>query len=252
MHLQTEAHTGGVDRYHAAIFISDTFNANSTLFKSFGSIEREERDPSRRRVNNETATSRVDDILNFSLIYFHVLCLFFCLLPLLSFTSPRVSVFFFSSLSSRSSLLWDGGALAVFNVAKIITRPATALVSSLVNHRSGQEEKQSAPGSAMKMFLLYSSITFSWKLIYSVSQGLPQHRCYEREDTFFWDWFVLGTIYYVSLSHVFIICILLIKKHWQFLQNHSHMHLRCLITWFQTVRLHIRSARSTHVLLEQT
>lgn len=72
---------------------------------------------------------------------------------------------------------------------KIITRPATALVSSLVNHPSGQGEKQSAPGSAMKMFILYSSITSSGKSIYtaSASQCLDNSGDMKEEGNNFWE-----------------------------------------------------------------
>lgn len=67
----------------------------------------------------------------------------FYLLPLFYFTSPRVSLSSSSSsLSFLQKLITSGPSeiSAVFNAAKkkkeekIITRPATALVSSLVNH----------------------------------------------------------------------------------------------------------------------
>ena len=91
------------------------------------------------------------------------------LLPLFYFTSPGVILSSPSLLPLLQELITPGQSLGCFQHSKIITRPATALVSGLVNHRSGQGKKQSAPGSAMKMFILYSSIKSSWKSIYTAS-----------------------------------------------------------------------------------
>lgn len=57
-----------------------------------------------------------------------------CLLFLFYFTSPL------SSLSSPE-LITSGPSLGCFQHSEIVTRPATALVSSLVNHCAGQGEK---------------------------------------------------------------------------------------------------------------
>ena len=86
--------------------------------------------------------SQVDDNLNFFLIYFHVLCLpllffFFLFTPTPLFHLSRgeslLSPFSPPLPSHRSSLPRDRAA-AAFQHSGIITRPATALVSSLVNH----------------------------------------------------------------------------------------------------------------------
>lgn len=140
--------------------------------------------------------SQVDDNLNFSLIYFHVLFLFFFSYLLSLFYFPSPSGAWISPLPlclsppSLPGAHYSGtDASAVFQHSEIITRPATALVSTLVNHRSGQGEavvgrrlKQSAPGSAMKMFILYSSIASSREInLHHVSVTVPrQQRWYER------------------------------------------------------------------------
>lgn len=115
----------------------------------------------------------MDDNLNFFLIYFHVLCLpfffIFYLHSLFYFTSPGVRLPSSFPLPLLPQLITLGPSLGCFQHSEIITRPATALVSSLVNHGSGQGKKQLAPGSAMKMFILYSSITSSGKSIYTAS-----------------------------------------------------------------------------------
>lgn len=133
--------------------------------------------------------SQVDDNLNFFLIFFHVLCLPFFIYSH-SFISPfsGLSPPLLSPPSLPEAHYLGTESLLFFNTLKIITGPATALVSSLVNHLLGQGEKQSAPGSAMKMFILYSSITSSGKSIYtaSASQCLDNSADMKEKGNNFW------------------------------------------------------------------
>lgn len=106
----------------------------------------------------------------------------FYLLPLFYFTSPRVSLSSpLSSLSSRSSLPWDRVS-AVFNTAKIITRPATALVSSLVNHpRRAGGEAIGAGVSDEDVHSLFIHHIFREINLHRISVTVPrQQQRYER------------------------------------------------------------------------
>ena len=82
--------------------------------------------------------SQVDDNLNFFLIYFHVLCLpflfFFLFTPTLLFHLSRGECLLSPSPPFPPKLITSGPSLGCFQHSGIITRPATALVSSLVNH----------------------------------------------------------------------------------------------------------------------
>lgn len=130
--------------------------------------------------------SRVDNNLNFSLIYFHVLR---CRLLIYShsFISPLrgeslLSSLLLPSLYPPEAHYIGARASAVSRAPKIITRPATALVSSLVNHRRRATGEAIVDGvSDEDVGSLFIHHIFQEINLHRISVTVPrQRRWYER------------------------------------------------------------------------